>query len=138
LVVLGGFLWLHRRKLRIIVTHPRQTDEEEDEKLMQQLRLLMENEKPYLKSDFRVTDAARLLNVNRSRLSACINAKTGDTFNQYINSFRVEYAKQLLISQPGIKMATVCAESGFNNETSFFRVFKAHTGKTPREWIANE
>jgi AraC-like DNA-binding protein len=137
LVVLGGFLWLHRRKLRIIVTHPRQTDEE-DEKLMQQLRLLMENEKPYLKSDFRVTDAARLLNVNRSRLSACINAKTGDTFNQYINSFRVEYAKQLLISQPGIKMATVCAESGFNNETSFFRAFKAHTGKTPREWIANE
>jgi YesN/AraC family two-component response regulator len=49
----------------------------------------------------------------------------------------VEYAKNLMLKQPGIKMATICTESGFNNETSFFRAFKAHTGKTPREWIGS-
>ena len=99
---------------------------------------LMEQKQPYLDSNFRVSDAAHMLGVNRSRLSACINAQTNDTFNQYINNYRVEYAKQLMTNQPDIKIATVCIESGFNNETSFFRAFKTHTGKTPREWMQNK
>lgn len=138
-VIVLSLLWLqHRHKNRPEMEESDQTAEKDDAELWLRICQLMEEEKPYLDSNFRVTDAARMLDVNRSLLSACINAQAGCTFNQYINRYRVEYAKDLILKQPGIKITTICTESGFNNETSFFRAFKAHTGKTPREWMGSQ
>lgn len=44
----------------------------------------------------------------------------------------------MMLSQPDAKLTTVSMESGFANETSFFRVFKAITGLTPKEWLASQ
>ena len=44
----------------------------------------------------------------------------------------------MMLSQPDAKLTTVSMESGFANETSFFRVFKAITGYTPKEWLASQ
>lgn len=133
-----SLLWLrHHHKKQPRMVEFEQTAEKADAELWQRICQLMEEEKPYLDSNFRISEAARMLDVNRSLLSACINAQAGCTFNQYINHYRVEYAKDLMLKQPDIKMTTICTESGFNNETSFFRAFKAHTGKTPREWMGS-
>ncbi|MBO7067808.1 MAG: helix-turn-helix domain-containing protein [Bacteroidaceae bacterium] len=126
--------WRHHHNNQLEMEESEPAAEKDDAHLWQRICQLMEEEKPYLDSNFRVTDAARQLGVNRSRLSACINAQAGCTFNQYINRYRVEYAKELMFNKPDIKMTTICTEVGFNNETSFFRAFKAQTGKTPREW----
>ena len=137
-VIVLSLLWLrchHTNKPE--KEESNQTAKKDDAELWQRICQLMKEEKPYLDSNFRVSDAARMLDVNRSLLSACINAQAGCTFNQYINRYRVEYAKDLMLKQPDIKMTTICTESGFNNETSFFRAFKAHTGKTPREWMSS-
>ena len=138
IVTLTILLWWQRYHKKLSETEESETIAKKDDVyLWQRICQLIEEEKPYLDSNFRVTDAARKLGVNRSTLSACINAQAGCTFNQYINRYRVKYAKDLMLKQPDIKMATICTESGFNNETSFFRAFKVHTGKTPREWMSS-
>ena len=42
-----------------------------------------------------------------------------------------------MLHQPNMKITEVFLNSGFANETTFFRIFKATTGMTPNEWKAN-
>ena len=61
--------------------------------------------------------------------------ETGKSFPDYINSYRVKFAQRLLKSNPGRPLSGVAEESGFSSESSFFRNFKALTGKTPNQWL---
>ncbi len=104
--------------------------------LMSLISQLMEHEQLFLDSDLKLTDLATRLNTNRNVVSACINTQLGCSFSQFISNYRVEHAKQLLRQHPDIKMAEVWMQTGFTTESSFFRAFKATTGKTPSEWKA--
>ena len=105
-----------------------------DEQLMQRIRQLMEEQKPYLNSELKVADVADALKVRRNLVSDCVSSQEGCTFSTFVNKYRVEYAKQLLSQHPDMKINTIGNESGFANDTSFFRTFKAITGMTPSEW----
>ena len=106
--------------------------------LMLRLQQLMDDQKAYLNSELKLQDVADMLNTNRTYLADCIKADCGQTFTQFVNTYRVECAKQLLSQYPDRKMSAVATESGFATEASFFRNFKAQTGTTPKEWQAEE
>ena len=103
--------------------------------LIERIRELIENKKLFLNSELKITDIADTLGIHRNIVSDAINSQTGFSFNQYISNYRVEHAKSLLRQDPKKKLSSISAESGFANEQSFFRTFKAITGKTPKEWI---
>lgn len=103
--------------------------------LIERIRELVENKKLFLNSELKITDIADMLGIHRNIVSDAINSQTGFSFNQYISNYRVEHAKSLLRQDPNKKLSSISAESGFANEQSFFRTFKAITGKTPKEWI---
>lgn len=103
--------------------------------LIERIRELIENKKLFLNSELKITDIADMLGIHRNIVSDAINSQTGFSFNQYISNYRVEHAKSLLRQDPNKKLSSISAESGFANEQSFFRTFKAITGKTPKEWI---
>ena len=109
-----------------------------DDELMAQIAHLMETQRLYLSPDLKVTDVAEALGVHRNAVSACINAQQGCPFNQFVNNYRIQHAKELLCQAPDMKISTVSLESGFANESSFFRIFKAATGMTPKEWAAQQ
>ena len=117
---------LHRTKSEIA------TDE-----LMARIVQLMETQQVYLNQDLKVSDVADALGVHRNTISACINAQKGCSFNQFVNEYRVEYAKKLLREADEIKISYICHEAGFATESTFFRAFKTSTGMTPKEWAAN-
>ena len=104
---------------------------------MQRIRQLMEEQKPYLNSELKIADIADALRVRRNLVSASVSTLEGCTFSTFVNRYRVDYAKQLLRQHPDKKINTIGQESGFANETSFFRTFKAITGMTPNEWKGN-
>ena len=81
-----------------------------------------------------MSDIADRLGVHRNEVSACVNSCLGISFSQFVNSYRVEYAKDLIRRKPDMKISEVWMQSGFSTETSFFRTFKAVTGMTPTEW----
>lgn len=148
-VLLVGFCWivLHRRKERtfdgggrkveVVSLRERKTETAKEEKasdLMQRLRQQMERSRLYLNSELKLADVATAVGVTPRAVSDCINQCEGSSFPQWVNTYRVEHAKQLLLRQPDIKVSALCMESGFSSEATFFRIFKSLTGMTPREW----
>jgi AraC-like DNA-binding protein len=140
-IIMLSLIWLKKKKSVI----PHKVDKSSnhpfvpqgDELLMQRIRQLMEEQKPYLNSDLKVSDLADRLSINSRNLSDCIRKTTNDSFANFINAYRIEYAKQLMREQPDMKLSEVFLSSGFANETTFFRIFKAVTGMTPNEWKAS-
>ena len=57
---------------------------------------------------------------------------TGMSIYQYILTRRIHHAQQLI--QQGAKPREACAQSGFSDYTSFYRAFKARTGKSPTQY----
>jgi len=105
--------------------------------LLLRITQLMETQHLYLNPELKITDMAEALGVHRNAVSACINAQ-GSTFNQWVNDYRLQHAKQVLCKASDKKISVVALESGFANERSFFRVFKDATGMTPKEWAAQQ
>lgn len=134
LIALALILW---RKNRSAAGQPsavelRSTD------LMTRIRDLMEKDQLFKRGDLRLADVAQALGTNVTYISACINGQAGCSFTDFVNDYRVEYAKEILRSKPGIKISAVGTEAGFSSEASFFRNFKDRTGLSPAEWISKE
>lgn len=103
--------------------------------LMDSICKLMEERQLFLNSDLKVSDVAAELGTNSRYVSDCIKSGKNVTFKQFVNDYRVEYAKLMMQQHPDWKMSAVGLKSGFSNEMTFFRTFKLMTGKTPREWV---
>ena len=110
--------------------------EEDAEEVYQQLCQLMESEKLYLNSELKLGDVAERLGFPARQVTNSIRPHHDGTFSSWVNGYRVSKAQQILRDHPDKKLSLVATESGFSNETSFFRTFKTFTGFTPREWIA--
>ena len=102
--------------------------------LMGRICHYMEKQQPYLSSKLKVQDVANALGTNRTYVSNCIRSQRGCSFSQFVNTYRIEYAQQLLRQHPDKKIAEVSMASGFSTEVSFFRTFRAATGMSPSEW----
>lgn len=60
-------------------------------------------------------------------------SRTGKTYSRFLNELRVGHACKLLIENKK-SMKQACFDSGFNNETSFHKNFKAITGRSPKKY----
>ena len=56
----------------------------------QRVEKYLENKKPYLNPEFKITDMARDLFSNRTYISAFINREYGVNFNRFINNYRLK------------------------------------------------
>lgn len=140
IIVLAAILWTIRwrkQKPTSAISKPVATPEAAEEDvphLMQRINDVMESQKLYKNSELKLSDLANAVGSNRRAVSDCINSQAGNSFNQYVNTFRTEHAKRIIRQYPDRKLSDIYIESGFANETSFFRTFKALTGMTPKEW----
>ena len=102
--------------------------------LMTRICEVMESQQLFLQSDLKLSDLAAQLGESRNAISNCIRIEEGCTFPNFVNAYRVNYAKQLMLDNPEAKISSLYPKAGFANETSFFRTFKEFTGQTPSEW----
>ena len=76
------------------------------------------------------------LEMSTSHFSKVINTISENNFSDYINSYRVNQAKQLL-SDKEFENYTIVAiglECGFNSKSTFYAAFKKFTSQTPTEF----
>ncbi len=97
---------------------------------------LMESEKLYLEGELKISDVAENLGVSSNNLSQIINEKLGKNFYDFVNEYRVETAKTLLVNpkKQHLTLLAIAFESGFNSKSSFNSVFKKQCGLTPTEF----
>ncbi len=145
ILLFGGCLWYRRRKSvqKKALSGPESQDDDkrqegvsghEERDLASRIVQLMEVRRLYLRSELKISDLAEELGVSRSMVSSCIHKEWGVSFVSFLNGYRVEHVKRLMLDKPYDKLSILYPEAGFANETSFFRTFKDLTGKTPNEW----
>lgn len=71
--------------------------------------------------------------LSQYHLSRIFSTKLHTSFTDYLNSFRVGMAKNLL-KESGIDILQICYSCGFESQRTFNRVFKRECGITPREY----
>ncbi len=109
---------------------------ERSERYLDKLINFMDKEKPFTDGNLTIQKLAEQLSMPAPHLSQTINERLGQTFSDFINSYRVEEAKRKLLD-PALKHLSVLGiaeEVGFNSKSSFNSVFKKHTNMTPSEF----
>ncbi len=104
------------------------------EQQWQRLQRLLQEQKPWLKNDLRLSELAELAQLPAYQLSQIINQCAGKNFFELMNGYRLEQAKQLLAEHPAMKIAAIALESGYNSQSVFYKHFKQATGLTPSEF----
>jgi len=100
----------------------------------------MQSKKLYLEPEFTLPMLAEAVQAPSYHLSQVLSERIQKNFYEYINAYRVEEAKRMLLD-PTKKHYTVLAiayDSGFNSKTTFNKVFKRFTGQTPTEFVASQ
>ncbi len=106
--------------------------------ILDTLRNHMKENRPYLDSSLRLQDLAETLNISNHYISQVINDLDGKNFADFINEYRIEEAKRLLLEDDQKKIIHVAYDSGFNNKASFNNAFKRFTGMAPSEFRENQ
>jgi ligand-binding sensor domain-containing protein/AraC-like DNA-binding protein len=104
-----------------------------------QIEKYMRESKPYLNDDLTLATLAKQFGLNAFHLSQVLNEGFGESFYRFINRYRIEESKALLLD-PHFKNYTIQAiatEAGFRSKTSFNTTFKEHTGYSPSEYVKN-
>jgi two-component system response regulator YesN len=78
-----------------------------------------------------VSDVAAAVYVTPNYFSKIFKQETGENFTEWLNKFRIEKAKALILQQPGDKVYEIAAKVGFNDYKYFAFIFKKYTGYTP-------
>lgn len=95
----------------------------------------MESKKPYLDERFKISDMARGLYTNKVYLSRTINACSGRNFCQFVNSYRIDYAEDLMNKDPHLRVFEVAMMSGFHSLVSFNMAFKLFHDESPLAYM---
>jgi AraC-like DNA-binding protein len=90
----------------------------------------------YINPDFKLRDLAKLVSLSKHQTSLVLNQELQMDFNSFINSLRIEKAKEILANDKRVQISEVMYQVGFNNSTTFNRAFKKNTNLTPREFVA--
>lgn len=78
-----------------------------------------------------------LFDLNEKYISTLFKAEYNITPSKYVGELRLNMAKKLMQTNPDIRMKDVAELVGFTDAFYFSRVFKAHEGITPSQYIKN-
>ncbi len=100
------------------------------------LLTFMTTEQPYKDNELNLPQLAERVAIKPRDLSQLINSQFGSSFYDFINSYRVEAAKALLLESGGKrrKMLDVAMTVGFNSQSTFYAQFKKQCGTTPKKF----
>ncbi|MGB5990013.1 MAG: AraC family transcriptional regulator [Marinifilaceae bacterium] len=94
---------------------------------------IMNDKKAYRNPEYRLNDLADCLGKALHHVSQIINEREGISFSEFINKYRIEEAKQLLVSDKSreLTILAIAYEVGFNSKSAFYSAFKKSTNLTP-------
>lgn len=111
---------------------------EVEDAVLGKLARLLETEKTYLETDLSLPKLAARLNTSPHHLSQLLNDRLGQTFFDWLATYRIAEAQRLL-SDSGtahLKIDEISERVGYNSPSAFHTAFKRITSQTPAQFRA--
>ncbi|NVE93860.1 helix-turn-helix domain-containing protein [Altererythrobacter lutimaris] len=121
---------LFRTQDRLLASVSNPADNHSQGEQDQRLLAFMEEHRPYLDPDLSLDRLARRSGVTAKEISVLINQRHGVHFFDFINRYRIEHAKRLLV-ETDQTVTEILFASGFNAKSSFNSAFRKHASTTP-------
>lgn len=102
--------------------------------ILSRIKLLMTDEKIFLDEDLSLNSFASELEIGPYQLSQIINENFNKNFNAFINEYRIEEAKVMLINDRDRTIVSVSYAVGFNSPATFYEWFYKITGVSPSKF----
>lgn len=126
---------LARAVEKINAAEKNRADRTPDDILYDRIEYLMRQEKVYRQKDISLEKLSSMLDTNRTYVSNTINAKSGRTFYNYLNGYRIAEAVSVLSSvDDDTPLKVLCEDLGFNSMSVFYRAFQKETGVPPSRY----
>ncbi len=107
--------------------------EEDIEPYLEKIKRIVEENKLFLDSDLTPSILAQKVGMPVYKLTLALNKGAGRNFNEFLNYYRINYAKDLLSDPQNMKLTiyAIALESGFSSEAPFYSAFKKYVGTSP-------
>jgi len=130
----SGFLLRDRKKINQVSN---QAEDPSIQRIMEKLNRAMEEENQYQKEGLTIREFSERLDEQEYKVRRAINKQMGfRNFNEYLNSFRIAEACQIL-SDPeksDFTILEIAFNLGFQSLAPFNKAFKRQTELTPTEY----
>jgi AraC-like DNA-binding protein len=135
--ILAVFLHIQQQKHKTLSPYLNKKIANEDaEPLISELKQFIIEQQVFLDANLLLPKLAKMLSWSTPKLSQLLNDNLHQSFNDFVNSYRIEHAKTLLQSDTAMKMEDLAEHSGFNSLSTFYAAFKKHTQLTPAKYKA--
>jgi len=103
---------------------------------IQKLKQFMNDYEPFLDASISIFSLSERLKLSEKELSLLINRDLKTHFFDFINSYRINKAMEILedISMKNLNISEIMYDVGFNSKSSFFTAFKKQTRTTPTQY----
>jgi AraC-like DNA-binding protein len=110
-----------------------------DRALFDRMETLMQGKRPWTHPEFDVGAMARMLDTYPNAVSRALSRGGNTTFYEYVNEHRIREARRLLEdpAEARIKVEALGRQAGFRGRSTFFKLFREHTGLTPAQYRAS-
>jgi len=135
LVYLLAWMLLTQRKNKVAKRTKQPTSKtlssSEIQVLKEKVSLVVMAEEHYKNPNLTMPALAKLIGQTPHQFSSFINDQLGQNFSQFINAYRIEAAKNMLIESSHLTVEAIGFDCGFNSTSTFHTSFKKATGHTP-------
>jgi len=110
-------------------------DDEQMQQISTEISDYFDLQEPYLEPELNLTTVSEKLGYTRNQISYVINHVLGRTFYDLLNTRRIEYViQQMLTAEANLSILEMAINAGFNSVSGFYSAFKKHTGITPAQY----
>lgn len=108
-------------------------DEAHASQIANKIENAMHNDRLYLDASLSLQKLAKHISTSPNYISQTLNESLGANFFDYVNKYRVEAAKQMLL-ESNDTVLNIAMNVGFNAKSSFYTAFKKETQLTPSQF----
>ncbi|WP_272856153.1 helix-turn-helix domain-containing protein [Aequorivita todarodis] len=96
-----------------------------------------ENERPFLKQNYKIKQLSEDIDIPAHHLSLFINEKYDLSYSNFVNRARIDHIVAVFGNEKSkqLTLEGLAKESGFNSRNTFIRAFKKYLGQTPSEYF---
>jgi len=109
---------------------------EKQQQLFNDINNIVIDQKKFTDPYLSLESLAEEIKMSKGHLSFLINTYSEKNFSDYINEFRVDQVKNLILNDEFVNytIESIGLESGFNSKSTFYTAFKKFTDITPSQF----